>query len=131
MRADPSLLTELQLGAFLNVYWPARLLRRLFSSAPARVLRSLPFAAATDAAFWVGARSAATDEEWARPTRSSYVVLTYHRLAVIGFPGRNGWTSVRRYSGVTSAGCASFASGRYSPTNWPGSTRLAARKCIG
>ena len=88
VRADPSLLTELQLGAFLNVYWPSRLLRRLFASAPATVLGRLPFAALADAAFWVGARSAATDEEWARLTRSSYVVLTYHRLAGDRLPGQ-------------------------------------------
>ena len=88
VRADPSLLTELQLGAFLNVYWPSRLLRRLFSSAPATVLGRLPFAALADAAFWVGARSAATDREWARLTRSSYVVLTYHRLAGDRIPGQ-------------------------------------------
>ena len=81
VRADPSLLTELQLGAYFNVYWPSRLLRRVLSSAPARVLRSLPLAVMADAAFWAGARSVATDEEWARLTGSSYVVLTYHRLA--------------------------------------------------
>src|SRR5207247_5566272 len=27
VRADPSLLTELQLGSFFNVYWPSRVLR--------------------------------------------------------------------------------------------------------
>jgi peptidoglycan/xylan/chitin deacetylase (PgdA/CDA1 family) len=81
VRADPSLLTELQLGAFFNVYWPSRLLRRVFSSAPARVFRSLPLAVVADAAFWAGARASATDDEWARLTGSSYVVLTFHRLA--------------------------------------------------
>lgn len=88
IRADPSLLTELQLGAFFNVYWPSRLLRRVLASAPARVLRSLPFTVAADAAFWAGARSAATDEEWARLSGSSYVVLTYHRLAGDRIPGQ-------------------------------------------
>lgn len=88
VRADPTLLTELQLGAFFNVYWPPRLLRRLLSSAPESVLRSLPLAAVADAAFWAGARSAATDEEWARLTGSSYVVLTYHRLAGDRIPGQ-------------------------------------------
>src|ERR687898_1368277 len=34
VRADPSLLTELQLGAYFNVYWPSRLLRRVLSSPP-------------------------------------------------------------------------------------------------
>jgi peptidoglycan/xylan/chitin deacetylase (PgdA/CDA1 family) len=88
VRADPSLLTELQLGAFFNVYWPTRMLRRVFSSAPARVLRSLPLAVVADGAFWAGARSAATDDEWARLTTSSYVVLTYHRLAGDRIPGQ-------------------------------------------
>jgi peptidoglycan/xylan/chitin deacetylase (PgdA/CDA1 family) len=88
MRADPSLLTELQLGAFFNVYWPPRLLRRVLSSAPASVTRRLPLAVVADAAFWAGARAAATNDEWARLTRSSYVVLTYHRLAGDGIPGQ-------------------------------------------
>jgi peptidoglycan/xylan/chitin deacetylase (PgdA/CDA1 family) len=88
VRADPSLLTELQLGAFFNIYWPPRLLRRALSSVPARLLRSLPLAAAADAAFWAGARSAATDEEWARLAGSTYVVLTYHRLAGDRIPGQ-------------------------------------------
>ena len=88
VRADPSLLTELQLGAFFNAYWPARLLRRILSSAPARGLKSLPLAVAADAAFWAGARSVATDVEWARLTGSSYVVLTYHRLAGDRIPGQ-------------------------------------------
>jgi peptidoglycan/xylan/chitin deacetylase (PgdA/CDA1 family) len=88
VRADPSLLTELQLGSFFNVYWPSRLLRRALSSAPGPVLRRLRSAAAADAAFWAGARSVATDDEWARLTRSSYVVLTYHRLAGDRIPGQ-------------------------------------------
>jgi peptidoglycan/xylan/chitin deacetylase (PgdA/CDA1 family) len=88
VRADPSLLTELQLGAFFNAYWPSRLLRRVLSSAPVRFLRSLPLAVVADAAFWAGARSAATDAEWTRFTGSSYVVLTYHRLAGERVPGQ-------------------------------------------
>jgi len=88
VRADPSLLTELHLGGFFNVYWPSRLLRRVLSSAAATVLRRLPLAVIADAAFWAGARSAATDEEWARLTGSSYVVLTYHRLAGERIPGQ-------------------------------------------
>jgi peptidoglycan/xylan/chitin deacetylase (PgdA/CDA1 family) len=88
LRADPSLLTELQLGAFFNVYWPSRLLRRVFSSAPARVFGSLPLAVVADAAFWAGARATATDDEWARLTGSSYVVLTFHRLAGERIPGQ-------------------------------------------
>jgi peptidoglycan/xylan/chitin deacetylase (PgdA/CDA1 family) len=88
VRADASLLTELQLGAFFNVYWPSRLLRRVFSSAPTRVFRSFPLAVVADAAFWAGARASATDEEWARLTGSSYVVLTFHRLAGDRIPGQ-------------------------------------------
>jgi peptidoglycan/xylan/chitin deacetylase (PgdA/CDA1 family) len=88
VRADPSLLTELQLGAFFNAYWPWRLLRHILSSAPVSVCKTLPIAAAADAAFWAGARSAATDEEWARLARSSYVVLMYHRLAGERIPGQ-------------------------------------------
>jgi peptidoglycan/xylan/chitin deacetylase (PgdA/CDA1 family) len=87
VRADPSLLTELQLGSFFNVYWPSRVLRRALSSAPAMFRRRLQSTAAADAAFWAGARSAATEDEWARLTRSSYVVLMYHRLAGDRIPG--------------------------------------------
>jgi peptidoglycan/xylan/chitin deacetylase (PgdA/CDA1 family) len=88
VRTDPSLLTELQLGAFFSVYWPSRLLRRVLSSSPARVTRSVPLAVVADAAFWAGARAAATGQEWARLTGSSYVVLTYHRLAGDRTPGQ-------------------------------------------
>jgi peptidoglycan/xylan/chitin deacetylase (PgdA/CDA1 family) len=87
-RADPSLLTQLQLGSFFNVYWPSRVLRRTLSSAPAIFVKRLQSATAADAAFWAGARSAATDEEWARLARSSYVVLIYHRLAGDRIPGQ-------------------------------------------
>jgi peptidoglycan/xylan/chitin deacetylase (PgdA/CDA1 family) len=87
VRADPSLLTELQLGSFFNVYWPSRVLRRALSSAPAMLRRRFPSAAAAYSAFWAGARSAATDDEWARLTRSSYVVLMYHILAGDRIPG--------------------------------------------
>jgi peptidoglycan/xylan/chitin deacetylase (PgdA/CDA1 family) len=88
VRADPSLLTELQLGSFFNAYWPSRVLRRVLSSALARALRRLPSAATVDAAFWAGVRSAATKHTWERLTRSSYVVLTYHRLAGERVPGQ-------------------------------------------
>jgi hypothetical protein len=88
VRADPSLLTELQLGSFFNVYWPSRVVRRALSSAPAMFVKRLRSATAADAAFWAGARSAATEDEWARLTQSSYVVLTYHRLAGDRIPGQ-------------------------------------------
>jgi peptidoglycan/xylan/chitin deacetylase (PgdA/CDA1 family) len=60
----------------------------MLSSAPTSFLRTVPLAMAADAAFWAGVRSAATNEEWARLTRSSYVVLTYHRLAGERVPGQ-------------------------------------------
>ena len=88
VRADPSLLTELQLGAFFNVYWPSRLLRRVLAGVPPRLLTSVPLTVAADAAFWAGVRSAATQEEWTRFTGSSYVVLMYHRLAGERVPGQ-------------------------------------------
>jgi peptidoglycan/xylan/chitin deacetylase (PgdA/CDA1 family) len=88
VRTDPSLLSELQLGAFFNAYWPSRLLRRMLVPAPATILQRLRSGAAPDAAFWAGARSAASDDEWARLTASSYSVLTYHRLAGEHVPGQ-------------------------------------------
>src|SRR5262249_20140590 len=88
VRVDPSLLTELQLGSFFNVYWPSRAVRRALRMAPAMFLQRLRSASAADAAFWAGAHSAATDDKWTRLTRSSYVVLTYHRLAGDRIPGQ-------------------------------------------
>jgi len=88
VRADPSLLTELQLGSFFNVYWPTRVVRRALCSTPDAILQSLRWATAVDAAFWAGARSAATADEWSRLTGSSYAVLTYHRLAGDRVPGQ-------------------------------------------
>ena len=88
VRADPSLLSELEVGAFFNTYWPSRLMRRMLVPAPTTILRRLRSGAAADAAFWAGARSAASDEEWARLTASSYSVLTYHRLAGEQVPGQ-------------------------------------------
>jgi len=43
---------------------------------------------ALDAAFWSGARSAATPREWRRLTRSSYTALYYHRVAGEEKPGQ-------------------------------------------
>ena len=85
MRADPSLLSEMQLGAFFQAYWRRRVLRRTACRlglprsgrwAPGTLLRF-----ALDTAFWIGVRSVATPQEWARLARSSYVVLYYHRIA--------------------------------------------------
>ena len=79
VRADPSLLTELQLGSWFDATWPVRLLRRpaMRARLPARTDLRL----ATDAAFWRGVRSRATASEWTLWTRTSYVALVYHRLA--------------------------------------------------
>jgi peptidoglycan/xylan/chitin deacetylase (PgdA/CDA1 family) len=85
VRADPTLLTEMQLGAFFQAYWRRRILRRAASRfdiariGPRAAVAVLRFA--LDAAFWNGVRAAATGREWARFTRSSYVVLYYHRIA--------------------------------------------------
>lgn len=86
-RADPSLITELRLGAWWQAAWKARLLRRVLLRAPrmagviGRATRSLAWRISSDAAFWNSARRAATTGEWSRLTRSSYVALCYHRLA--------------------------------------------------
>jgi len=82
VRADPSLLTELELGAFFNAFWHRRVARRLLCrlATPALLARApgVLLAAAADAAFWLGVRSAATPEEWERLAWSSYVVFYYH-----------------------------------------------------
>jgi peptidoglycan/xylan/chitin deacetylase (PgdA/CDA1 family) len=95
LRADPSLLANLQLGSWFDVRWRFRLLRRLAAAiAPAVVATStvLPrthlVAVAVDAAFWAGVRSAATRREWRRLTRSSYTALYYHRIAGELKPGQ-------------------------------------------
>jgi peptidoglycan/xylan/chitin deacetylase (PgdA/CDA1 family) len=83
-RADPSLLPEMQLGAFFNAYWRRRTLRHVLCRlAPARAINRTPapaVALATDVAFWTGVRSAASTQEWERWTRSSYVAFYYHRI---------------------------------------------------
>jgi peptidoglycan/xylan/chitin deacetylase (PgdA/CDA1 family) len=82
VRADPSLLTELQLGSFFHAFWRRRIIRRvvcrlgwlgLLARSPAALLTL-----AADTAFWLGVRSAATSREWERLTQSSYVVFYYH-----------------------------------------------------
>jgi peptidoglycan/xylan/chitin deacetylase (PgdA/CDA1 family) len=82
VRADPSLLTELQLGSFFHAFWRRRVIRRavcrlgrlgLLARSPAGLLTL-----AADTAFWLGVRSVATSREWERLTWSSYVVFYYH-----------------------------------------------------
>jgi peptidoglycan/xylan/chitin deacetylase (PgdA/CDA1 family) len=89
VRTDPSLLPELQLGAFFHAYWLRRVLRRAVCRLGG--IDALGHAglleAAADAAFWRGVRSAATRREWDRLARSSYVVFYYHRIGQRGEPG--------------------------------------------
>jgi len=84
VRADPSLLTELQVGAFFHAYWIRRVVRRAgcalrFAGWPVRRPGAVVGVAA-DIAFWTGVRSVATTREWERLTRSSYFVLYYHGI---------------------------------------------------
>jgi peptidoglycan/xylan/chitin deacetylase (PgdA/CDA1 family) len=85
VRADPSLLTEMQVGAYFDAYWRRRVVRRALCGLG--IPRSgrwgpPPLAAVvSDAAFWRGVRSSATDREWQRLAQSSYVVFYYHRIA--------------------------------------------------
>jgi peptidoglycan/xylan/chitin deacetylase (PgdA/CDA1 family) len=82
-RADSTLLTELQLGAWCQPDLRHRLARRV--PLPARGTSLLR--AAAERAFWAGVRATATREEWRRLT-VSYSVLLYHRLAGEGKPGQ-------------------------------------------
>jgi peptidoglycan/xylan/chitin deacetylase (PgdA/CDA1 family) len=86
VRADPSLLPGLQLGSYFEAHVFRRLLRRALLAARLPI-RASP-ALAADVAFWSGARSAATASEWRRLTRSSYVVVFYHRIAGDRKPGQ-------------------------------------------
>ena len=93
IRADPTLLTEMQVGTFFDAYWRRRVVRRGLSRVglprSGRLTPSVLAAVASDAAFWLGVRSAAGDNEWERYARSSYVVLYYHRIAGEGKPGQD------------------------------------------
>lgn len=95
LRAEPSLLADLQLGSWFDVRWRSRLLRRLAAATAPAVVRACAVAPrdrlvalAVDAAFWAGVRSAATRREWRRLTRSSYTALYYHRIAGERRPGQ-------------------------------------------
>lgn len=79
VRADPSLLTELQIGSWFDATLPVRLLRR--SAMRVRLPARADLRLAADAAFWRGVHSRATAAEWTLWTRTSYVALVYHRLA--------------------------------------------------
>ena len=98
VRADPSLLTEMQLGAFFHAYWHRRAMRHaVIRLGLARALGWFPGALdlAADIAFWAGVRSSATSQEWKRFARSSYVVFYYHRIRP--GPSRGHGLDVRRF----------------------------------
>jgi lincosamide nucleotidyltransferase A/C/D/E len=91
-RADATLVTQLQLGAWTEAGWRTRGVRRVLvrrgllvltrgvSSTLARTARPGTVGLLADLAFWVGVRSRATRSEWRRWT-ASYVVLSYHRIS--------------------------------------------------
>ena len=81
LRGDPRAVAGTEIGAWFEAGWKRRLLRR------ALVLVPQPLRPA-DVAFWAGVRAATTRDEWRRLTRSSYVVLYYHRLAGERKPGQ-------------------------------------------
>ena len=83
-RADPTLLTELELGAWCQAGLHHRLARRV----PLPPRGKAPFVrASAGRAFWSGVRAAATSDEWRRLT-ASYSALVYHRLAGDGKAGQ-------------------------------------------
>ena len=88
-RADPRLLSELQLGAFHRPTTFGRGVRRTLLAAGARITPPAARAvkACADAAFWRGVRAAATAREW-RHLTTGYSVLLYHRLAGEFKPGQ-------------------------------------------
>lgn len=93
-RAAPDLLAEVQLGSWASGRSTARLLRTLLLPVapllPLLARRPLPPAghrALLDAAFWSGARSAASSAEW-RVLTTSYVSYCYHRVAGEHRPGQ-------------------------------------------
>jgi hypothetical protein len=77
-RAMPSLISEMQIGAWFNAGWRGRLARRLLVHVPrlatlARAVVKGPevMTLSLDVWFWAGVRAQATPEEWRRLTRSS------------------------------------------------------------
>ena len=87
LREDPGLVTQTWAGGWWAAGWRTRLVRRLALAGGPAPLRTPPRVLA-DVAFWQGVEEAATAQEWARLTRSSYVVLCYHRLAGLAKPGQ-------------------------------------------
>jgi peptidoglycan/xylan/chitin deacetylase (PgdA/CDA1 family) len=92
-RTDPTLVCELQLGAWFDAPWRTRALRRAAAAAGGLpewlALRGRRWvAAAADLAFWAGVRERCSEHEWQRFTSSSYVMLVYHRFAGELKPGQ-------------------------------------------
>jgi hypothetical protein len=92
-RIDPSLVSELQLGAWFDAPWRTRALRRAAAAAGGlpewlALRRRRWVAAAADLAFWAGVRERCSEHEWRRLTSSSHVVLVYHRFAGELKPGQ-------------------------------------------
>ena len=115
MRADPTLLHEMQIGSWFDVRWHATFVRRAAATV-ARAMSPFPpisgagarlWQLGMDAAFWAGVRSAATGQEWRRLTQSSCTVLDHHRVAGDDKPGQERSISARPVR--TSAACASPA----------------------
>jgi peptidoglycan/xylan/chitin deacetylase (PgdA/CDA1 family) len=79
VRADPSLLPQLQIGRWFDSSVGKRVQLRVALAMRSR--RLVGSELRPEAAFWAGVRSRATRDEWRRLTKSSYVVLYYHRLA--------------------------------------------------
>lgn len=86
VRADPSLLSGMQLGSYFHAPVVHRVVRRVGQRLS--LLSGLRDSVAIDVAFWNGVRAAATRREWQRFARSSYVVLCYHRIAGEGKEGQ-------------------------------------------
>ena len=81
IRRDPSLMVDLQIGAWFDAPWLPRLVRRVpLARMALRRLRGNPLAYSLDSVYWQGVRATATTAEWKRLTRSSYAVLLYHRI---------------------------------------------------
>ncbi|MCA1842076.1 MAG: polysaccharide deacetylase family protein [Actinobacteria bacterium] len=95
VRADASLVTEMQVGSWFDAGFSLRSLRRaaLLLPGPVRravttvVRRDIAFRVAADAAFWSGVRKAATAREW-RWLTTAYTALMYHRMAGERQPGQ-------------------------------------------
>ncbi len=86
VRADPTLMPLLQVGSWFQATWRLRVARRASAlvspGLPARAVAGVrTLELALENAFWSGVRAAATETEWRRLTRSSYVAFSYHRIS--------------------------------------------------